>query len=1540
MSEREARVKTPGKDARARHAADAGRPRRARSAALRLGQDFIKDDLYALVENAADWIWETDRDHRFTWVSDQFESTTGLSAEVVLGRSRLDLLQVVARISKNATAHLDDLTAHRPFREFIYQISGTRPECRWVSVSGFPRYDDAGSFCGYRGVGRNVTNALASYDELDDARRLIQEHEKREREFEDTVRAEESHAVRMMSALNVLEDAFGYYDTEDRLTLHNDAMLTIFAGLEDMLRPGVRFADFLDAGLARGIFLPGDADRSVWRAMVLDRRKGEGQSELTFQLGDGRWITRRDLRTADGGIIGVCTDVTALKLNEARIEKARADAEAAQARLQSAIDAISDGFVLWDAEDRLVACNEAFRHRFTALPNLGIGRTFDEMSQEYARSGQVEEAIGREAQWVAERTAMRQKRLGRETITEVKDGRWILRRDQLTPNGDRVGIRSDVTEMKRREDALAEASAKAGALLIDLQRTVDAMHMGVVVLDENLDAEIINKAFYDIWKVTAADVSVGSPFRALMDVNRHNGIYDVADSEWEGYVASRLAEIRAGTVPPREFRRADGRTMIYSVTELSGGKRLVSYYDISEMKDREKELAAALERARLADAVLNGVKDPIFVKDSDLNFVFVNEAFSSLFDMRPEAIVGKSGRHFLPASEVAQFEISERQVLHSGEPYEIAEDFELHGTQKSRIVRKNRVRVDGGKDYVAGFLFDITETKRREVEADEARRQLESVLESLPAGVIIYDRNDRYVLGNRLVKETLPALGGAMSPGKSLRSALEAAHAAGYFRDCGDAELDRLYDTDPEAWIDGYTKRYHVPHAVYERRSPDGKWQQAFDTRTPDGTFIGVRVDITELKERETALQESMRQIDLFRHVLDDLPVAAYVKDQDLSIRFVNKAWCSMTGIDKEQATGRNDLELFGKEGEGFAERDNEVIATGKVNETEETLTHRDGRVSQLIARKSRLMLRDGTVHLIGSSSDITELKQRERELEDAQRKAVLADRAKSEFLANMSHEIRTPMNGVLGMAELLAKSDLDAKQKTFTDIIVKSGNALLTIINDILDFSKIDAGQMVLDPAPFNLGEAIEDVATLVSTRAKEKDLELIVRIQPGLPEMFIGDVGRIRQIITNLLGNAVKFTDSGHVLVNVTGEECGTDTKLRIAITDTGIGIPADKLRQVFEKFSQVDASSTRRHEGTGLGLAITSRLIDLMQGNIEVASEEGHGSTFTVTLSLPHNGDRRRRRHAPLDVTGARVLIVDDNAVNRTILSEQMNSWSFDACAAESGMEGLKVLDVALQHGLKVDCVILDYQMPVMTGADVARVIREHPALADTPIIMLTSVDQSLSNKNYRDLDIDAHLIKPARSSALLDALVTSIQRHRARKESPEEQADAQDRHLPESAAELQPKRSATVRKLAELPGMAGHRVDILVAEDNEVNQLVFTQILGETPYTFEIVGNGRRALEAFGAMNPRMILMDVSMPEMNGLEATAAIREREAEGGGHVPIVGVTAHALKGDRERCLESGMDDYLSKPISPNALLTKIERWMGDMERGLLDAG
>lgn len=547
--------------------------------------------------------------------------------------------------------------------------------------------------------------------------------------------------------------------------------------------------------------------------------------------------------------------------------------------------------------------------------------------------------------------------------------------------------------------------------------------------------------------------------------------------------------------------------------------------------------------------------------------------------------------------------------------------------------------------------------------------------------------------------------------------------------------------------------------------------------------------------------------------------------------------------------------------------------------------------------------------------------------------KAEAADRAKSEFLANMSHEIRTPMNGVLGMAELLAKTDLTPRQKTFTDVIVKSGNALLTIINDILDFSKINAGQLTLDPAPFRLSEAVEDVATLVSARVAEKNLELIVRVDPRLPAHVVGDAGRFRQIITNLLGNAVKFTEKGHVLIDVGGEIVNDVVQLKVRVEDTGIGIPAEKLQNVFEKFAQVDGSSTRRHEGTGLGLAIAARLVDLMAGKIGVESEIGRGSVFWFAVPLPAHQAAARDEIVPVDVTGARVLVIDDNPVNREILLEQLRSWSFDCAAAESGAVGLAFLDRAFQLGAAVDCIILDYQMPGMNGADVARAIASDSRLSAIPIVILTSVDQVDFGKMIIDFGIAAHLTKPARSAVLLGTVISVIQKARS------QVGKARFVREPIVQAPLAAPPAFTVIRGPATPVAAAPEsttapngpIDILIAEDNDVNQLVFGQILNGLGLSYRIAGNGRTAVEMYRALRPKLILMDVSMPEMNGYEATRAIRAMEVSTGAHIPIIGVTAHALKGDRDKCIESGMDDYLPKPVSPDRLGTKIGTWLSE---------
>jgi ammonium transporter len=549
--------------------------------------------------------------------------------------------------------------------------------------------------------------------------------------------------------------------------------------------------------------------------------------------------------------------------------------------------------------------------------------------------------------------------------------------------------------------------------------------------------------------------------------------------------------------------------------------------------------------------------------------------------------------------------------------------------------------------------------------------------------------------------------------------------------------------------------------------------------------------------------------------------------------------------------------------------------------------------------------------------------------------KAKMAEKAKSEFLANMSHEIRTPMNGIIGMTELLSRSELTDRQHHFVSTISSSGNALMTIINDILDFSKIEAGQVKLNPVPFVLRDSIEDVTTMLSSSAAEKNLDLLVRMQPDLPATYIGDVGRVRQVLTNLVGNALKFTHFGHVLVDVSGTSSRDMVDLTIRVEDTGIGIPAEQIDDIFQKFRQVDGTTTREYEGTGLGLSISSNLIELMGGKITVSSDVGKGTVFTVHLSLPHHQDMQPSRKIPVEVIGANILIVDDNVVNRNILREQVKHWKCRSVAMESATKGIKVLENARDKGIKIDLIITDYHMPSLNGEDFFMALKQSEHFSDIPMIMLTSVNEDHMTQRLIEQGLAAILTKPTRSSILLDTITSCL--FDAQKQSVKVEkgiADfSKDRDVSLSEALPTPRKEAPreiERRLQPRADAVNARgLDVLIAEDNETNQVYIKYIMEELGLTFKIVPTGRAAVDFWRSYNPSIILMDISMPDMNGYEATELIRADEKKyNKGHTPIIAVTAHTLSGDEEKCIDAGMDDYLSKPVSIEGLEAKAAKW------------
>ncbi|MFZ1814446.1 MAG: response regulator [Rhizobiaceae bacterium] len=547
---------------------------------------------------------------------------------------------------------------------------------------------------------------------------------------------------------------------------------------------------------------------------------------------------------------------------------------------------------------------------------------------------------------------------------------------------------------------------------------------------------------------------------------------------------------------------------------------------------------------------------------------------------------------------------------------------------------------------------------------------------------------------------------------------------------------------------------------------------------------------------------------------------------------------------------------------------------------------------------------------------DATEEMARQRALEKALREAEAGDRTKAEFLANMSHEIRTPMNGVIGMAELLAMTELDDRQRMFTDVIVRSGTVLMNVINDILDYSKLSAGQVVLDLQPFKISGILDEAVQLLAARTIEKDIEMIVRIDPAMPECLIGDKGRVRQILLNIAGNAVKFTEFGHVSIDISPGADGTG--LRLTIEDTGCGIPANRQEHIFEHFCQADSTSTRNHDGNGLGLTISRALARLMGGEITVESALGSGSTFIFEAPLVHAGASRVKRLPKTFVEGRkpRALIIDDNPVNRDLYVEMLSVWGFDVAAADRGATGIQILLNACEQAIPADLIILDFAMPDMNGLEVAQKIRENPALARMPILLLTSMDFDPGSSFIEAGYIDAWLTKPAREQELFDCIGAMI---------------ATPGSLPEGSdgarGEILKINFNGIAGKTEMN--AGSAIDVLVAEDNGVNQILITRILEQSGLSYEVVSDGEMAVELCRTRSPRIVLMDISMPRLNGIDATRLIREQE-NGTRRVPIIAVTAHALEEDIERCMACGMDDFIAKPISPQKLLARIGEWLG----------
>ncbi len=751
--------------------------------------------------------------------------------------------------------------------------------------------------------------------------------------------------------------------------------------------------------------------------------------------------------------------------------------------------------------------------------------------------------------------------------------------------------------------------------------------------------------------------------------------------------------------------------------------------------------AAVMAERRLWDSI-NTIRDGFAVFDSGLKLVTANEAFLALFDglgvaegIRYEdmlQVAATSGRVEIAGKAVAPWVAGMMARLEA----EVIEPEVLQFSTGVWVRLQDRRARDG--DLVT-LALDITEQMR-----------IWAALEAIPDGFVLFDREERLLTCNQRYRDLYADSAPAMVPGATFEEILRYGLKNGQHVDAIGRE---------EEWLAERLEQHRAASGVYEQQLRNGHWLRAHDHPTPDGGRVGLRVDVTAIKEQQAALE---------------------------------------------------------------------------------------------------------TAHAAAEA----------------------ANRAKSAFLANMSHEIRTPMNGVVGMAELLCDTGLSDEQRLFAETIKSSGEALLVIINDILDYSKIEAERLTLHPEPFDMERTIHEVAMLLQPRAREKGIDLMVDFDLFLPTRYIGDAGRLRQVLTNLMGNAVKFTETGHVLVHVVGigVEEGAQ-QLHITIEDTGIGIAPEHLDHIFGEFNQVESEANRKFEGTGLGLAITRRLIERMGGAIWVDSEAGQGSSFGFRLTLPV-AEEPAPAHVPISLR--RVLVVDDQFINRTILERQLVAYGIDVTLCRSGAEALAVLS----RDAGFDLILTDHDMPEMDG--LAFALKARAAGYATPIALLSSNPAAV-----RDGEGSSELVAILQKPLLRSDLYRRLQALSA----------------PVVPAEPEP----------ELVEPGGRLMRVLAAEDNRTNQLVFRKMVKDLEIDLAFANNGVEAVEMFLGLKPDLIFMDISMPEMDGRDAARAIRAIEMRQGGHVPIVALTAHAMDGDAEGIMAAGIDEYLTKPLRKNAIGSAI---------------
>ena len=936
---------------------------------------------------------------------------------------------------------------------------------------------------------------------------------------------------------------------------------------------------------------------------------------------------------------------------------------------------------------------------------------------------------------------------------------------------------------------------------------------------------------------------------------------------------------------PNAFNESDVFAMETLSTQIAAAIENARLYrqaeqEISSRRRAEEELE---KRRKYLESVFLNTPDAIVTTDAAHNITGWNPGAEKIFGHKPEEVLGKNIDDIVARSDVMAEAKDLTRLSLEGTAFAPLETirYRKDGRPVNVIVAGSAIKVGDKLEGVVFVYQDITERKKAAEELEKRQKYLETILFNAPSAIVTADAQFRVT---------------EWSPGAEKIFGYTRAEVLGKNVD------DVVTRPDHKAEAESISKQTYNGKIMEPLESvryrKDGSPIHVIISSSPITIgkeligVMGVYTDITERKKAEETIQREAAKLSAMITGMEEGVIFIDSEDRILEI---NEYFLRLLGKKREEAIGRKLWDFAPSLAQDKLQNPVERFKTKSQSLPESIEMPFLGLES--IFRLQPVYLNLNYEGLIINMIDVTELIQ-------ARKQALEASRAKSEFLANMSHEIRTPMNGIFGMTELALDTRLTTEQREYLEAVKVSAESLMTIINDILDFSKIEAKRLDFENINFSLRDTLHLIVSGLALPAEKKGLELIYRVPSEVPDKVVGDPGRLRQVLTNLLSNSIKFTNQGEVVVSAeVDSRVDHKIKLHFTVKDTGIGIPPDKLETIFEPFGQVDSSTTRVYGGTGLGLAIVSQLVSLMGGRIWVESKLGQGSAFhfLVTLTLAEEAEEEVVPVEFEDIQNLPVLVVDDNATNRRVLSEMLTNWSMRPQEAENAAWALKMLQRSRQSGQGFRLILLDANMPDMNGFELVEEIKRAPGLGNPLIMMLSSAGFRGDAARCRKLGVSAYLTKPVKQSFLLDAILTALG----------------------TAPQKRVKPPLITRFSLQ---QTRQKYSILLAEDNIINQKVAVRILENHGHTVKVAGNGLEVLSALEKESFDCILMDVQMPQMDGFQATAMIRKKEKETGRHIPIVAMTAHAMKGDREKCLKAGMDDYISKPLKPFEILKAVD--------------